>query len=230
MRVAVLDVTGHPMPLLEGLPRVGEQIIDWLAPALPEATYCWYDIEQNGEALPTLDTFDGVIVSGSEHGVYDPTSWNYDLRCFLLACKALLKPIFGICFGHQIMADTFGGHAAMAKCGLVVGARAFQFAATSEDAYVWHKDQVNIVPPGARITASASYCPIGALEYDFPAASVQFHPEHSEFQLCEIFRRARDDFLTGAEADSAVQSFAITDVRRDLSARETAAFFRKYLL
>ena len=44
--------------MLEGLPRVGEQIISWLSPALPEASYRWYDIEENGEDLPDLEAFD----------------------------------------------------------------------------------------------------------------------------------------------------------------------------
>ncbi len=229
MKIAILDVTGHPLPLLEGLPRVGEQIVDWLSPALPEATYRWYDIEQNAEPLPELEAFDGLLVSGSEHGVYDKTPWNRPMRELLIKCKDAGKPIFGICFGHQMLADTFGGRAEKAEIGVVVGARTFDFGRHCADTHVWHKDQVTIVPPTARITARAPYCPVGALEYDFPAASVQFHPEYSEYQLREIFRRARDNFLTGVEADEAVKSFAQSDVRSNLMSRETAAFYRKYL-
>ncbi len=229
MRIAVLDVTGHPVPLLEGLPRAGEQIISWLSPALPEGVFRWYDIEQNGQELPELKGFDGVVLSGSEHGVYDLTPWNRSVRAFLLNCKAAGKPIFGICFGHQMMADAFGGHSENAKLGVIVGARAFQFTEMYQDAHVWHKDQVTVVPPGARVTARADYCPVGALEYDFPASSVQFHPEYSEYLLCEIFKRSRDIFLSGAEADYAVETFAQTDVKPDLMAQETAGFFRKYL-
>ena len=229
MRIAVLDLAGHPLPLLEGLSRAGELIISWLSPALPEGVFRWYDVEQNGQKLPNLNTFDGVVISGSDHGVYDATPWNRSVRVFLLDCKRAGKPIFGICFGHQMMADTFGGHAENAKLGVSVGARAFQFGDSSHDAHVWHKDQVTIVPPNARITANASYCPVGALEYDFPATSVQFHPEYSEYQLCEIIRRSSDVFLSRAQADGAIESFAQTEVKPDLMAKETAAFFRKYI-
>ena len=33
----------------------------------------WFDIEENGEDLPDVDAFDGLVLSGSEHGVYDAT-------------------------------------------------------------------------------------------------------------------------------------------------------------
>jgi GMP synthase-like glutamine amidotransferase len=229
VRIAILDFTGHPLPLLDGLPRAGELIIDWLSPSLPEASYSWYDVEQNGQALPKVGDFDGLLISGSEHGVYDTTLWNRPLRRLLIETKNLGSPIFGICFGHQIMADTFGGRAEKTEVGVVIGAREFNYDTKSVEAHVWHKDQVTIVPPEARITASADYCQVGALEYKFPAASVQFHPEYTEYQLCEIFHRGRDHFLTGEQADCAVDSLREANVRRDLISKETAEFYRKYL-
>jgi len=230
VRIAILDLTGHPLPLLEDMPRVGAQIESWLSPALPEAEYRSYDIEAGGEPLPDTDGFDGLLLSGSEYGVYDDRSWNGPLRQLLFDSKAARKPIYGICFGHQMMADTFGGRAEKAEIGNVVGARRFDFDDRSVDAHVWHKDQVTKVPPGASVTASADHCPVGALAYDFPAASVQFHPEYTQSHLRELFRRGagRDDFLSQNEADGAVASFQTTDVRADLMAAEVAAFFRSH--
>ena len=229
MRIAILDLTGHPLPMLEGLPRVGELIIDWLYPALPEASYTWYDVEQNAEPLPDLSMFDGLLISGSEHGVYDITPWNRPLRKLLFACKDSNKPIFGICFGHQIMADTFGGRVEKADTGVVVGSREFNFITHNADAHVWHKDHVTIVPPTADVIATANYCAVGGLEYNFPATSVQFHPEYSEYQLCEIFRRSGNIFLTEKQTNEAIESFSVSNVRHNLMSSETAAFYRKYL-
>lgn len=230
MRICVLDLTGYPLPLLEGMPRVGAQIITWLRRALPEATYDAIPVEADNAPLPSVDQFDGLLVSGSEHGVYDPRPWMQPLRDLLVATKDAGKPIYGICFGHQIMADTFGGKAEKAAVGNAIGARQFDFADRSVDAHVWHKDQVTQVPPGAKVTASASHCPVGALDYDFPAASVQFHPEYTDPHLRELFARGRDkpDFLTGAEADAAMESFDKSDVKVDLMAAEVAEFFKKH--
>ena len=58
------------------------------------------------------------------------------LRNLLLKTKQASKPIYGICFGHQIMADTFGGKAEMSQIGNVVGARQFDFQGKLNDVYV----------------------------------------------------------------------------------------------
>ena len=84
------------------------------------------------------------------------------------------------------------------------------------------------MPPQARITASALHCPVGALNYDFPAASVQFHPEFSEFQLRKLFRRGVDHFLKKEQVLVAVESLDKANVCVGLRAEETAAFYRKY--
>lgn len=198
-------------------------MIDWLQPALPEAEYIVADIAEGGAPMPELDSFDGVLLSGSEYGVYDDVPWMKPLRTFLEQTRVAGKPIFGICFGHQIMADVFGGKAEKAEVGNVVGARRFG----DVDAHVWHQDQVTSVPPGARVTASAAHCPVGALAYDFPARSVQFHPEYTESHLREIFARGRDVLLDAAKADAALASFEKAQVATDLQAQETAAFFRQ---
>ena len=226
MRIIVLDLTGHPMPLFGGLPRAGTQIISWLSVELPEADFYSVSVEVDNEGLPELDSFDGLIVSGSEHGVYDNRPWMAPLRNLLLETKKAGKPIYGICFGHQIMADTFGGKAEKSQIGNVVGARQFDFQGKLSDVYVWHLDQVTIVPPEAHVTATAGYCAVGALSYYFPAKSVQFHPEYTEANLRKMFERSVDCFLTSEEAEAAIASFKNVNIDQGSFATEAANFFR----
>ncbi len=61
------------------------------------------------EKVPSMKNFDALIVSGSERSVYDRVSWYVDVSNVLNETRKMGKPIFGICFGHQIMAATFGG-------------------------------------------------------------------------------------------------------------------------
>lgn len=226
MRIALLELTLHPLPLLEGLPRTAQQIRAWLEPHLPEARFSTVDVV-DGEALPQLGDFDGVVVGGSEFGVYDDTEWMRPLRDFLKLCRDHAKPVFGICFGHQIMADVYGGKAEKAEIGNVVGARGFDYGGACVDAFVWHQDQVTHVPPSAQVTGSADHCPVGALDYDFPARSVQFHPEYRASHLRELFVRGRDVFLAPQEADEALASIEMAHVPKDLAAAQAVDLFRK---
>ncbi|MEM9851397.1 MAG: type 1 glutamine amidotransferase [Pseudomonadota bacterium] len=230
MRISILDLTGHPKTLLWDMPRVGALIRGWLAPALPEAVIEVHDVAEGGAALPETCDFDGLVVSGSEHGVYDPVPWIAPLKALLLATRDTGKPIYGICFGHQIMADTFGGRAEKAPQGNHIGARRFAMDGQGTlDAHVWHQDQVTAVPPGARVTGRADHCPVAALEYDFPAQSVQFHPEYSQGHLRGLFTRLEGELLDARQRDAAIESFTGSQVAHDLGAKEAAAFFRQHV-
>jgi len=228
MRIAVLDLTRQPSPLLDSVPRAGQTIVEWLAPELPEATFATVGVAY-GADLPQIGDFDGVVVSGSELGVYDVSPWMLPLRDFLCAVRDARKPMFGICFGHQVMADTFGGRAEKAVCGEVVGRRIYRCGDVTFAAHVWHQDQVTLVPPGATVTGAADYCPIGMLEYEFPGLSVQFHPEYTRSGLETLFALGRDRFISARAVDSALASFGDGPVDSALFAPDTAAFFRGHM-
>lgn len=226
MHIAILDLC-LPHAEFDRHGTIAEMVLAWISPHMPDATFTSLHIA-NGVALPGPADFDGYILTGSEKGVYDEADWMAPLRLFLLDLKAARIPTFGVCFGHQIMADTYGGKAEKVDKGFVVGAKTYQSDAGEFAAHAMHQDQVTAVPPGATVTASASYCPVAALAYDFPAASIQFHPEYRrEFvsQAVDIFE---GELIDADEATASRASFAI-DVAEDLQGAEAAAFFRNAL-
>ena len=95
-------------------------------------------------------------------------------------------------------------------------------------AHVAHQDQVTKVPPNAHVTASAPYCPVAALAYDFPAMSVQFHPEYTPDYLGDFLTRSRGDILTTSETDAALTQITQATVAPDLYAQKAADFFRAH--
>lgn len=226
MRIAVLDLTEHPLPLLAGLPRASEAIVDWLAPGLPEAVFDRH-LVADGAGLPALETVDGLILSGSEKGVYDPAPWQRPVRALLLEARRQALPVFGICFGHQLMADTYGGRAEKSAIGMVIGARDFATPDGPVPAHVWHQDQVTRVPPGATVTARAAYCPVGGLEYGFPAASVQYHPEYRRAGMTALLDRVTGHAVSAEAADAAKASIRAAEVAPDLGVAQAAALFRR---
>ena len=143
-----------------------------------------------GEMPAAPSDADAWLVTGSRHGVYDDLPWIEPLKAFLRACVAARVPLVGICFGHQIFAEAFGGRAVKADAGWALGVQDYEV--TSRPAWMtglpdrfavraFHQDQVVTLPPGATVLARSAGCPFAALAYgdaEAPdAISLQPHPE-----------------------------------------------------
>ncbi len=223
MKIAVYDCVAGDA-LTEKYGPTSNHVIRWIAPHLEGATFVPVHVA-GADEMPVPGAVDGVIISGSEKGVYDETPWMVPLRDNLVAHRDHGTPLFGICFGHQLMADVFGGRAQKADHGFAAGARRFEMDGAEVPAYVAHQDQVTEVPPGARVTASAAYCPAAALAYDFAAMSVQFHPEYDagfSRDLIDMF----GDELMSADQIAAARATLDGAVSGDLYGPEVAQFFR----
>ncbi|MDW4499686.1 type 1 glutamine amidotransferase [Sulfitobacter sp. D35] len=225
LNVAILDLTMSYTGTRPG-EEAGEMIRRWLTPAMPEATFARIHIA-GGAALPPLDSFDACVLSGSEIGVYDDRDWLPPLRDFLLRARDARRPLAGICFGHQIMADVFGGKAENVHQGVRLGVQKFQLDGLEHNAWVWHQDQVTAIPPGAQVSGEAAYCPVGALDYEFPAYSVQFHPEFTRDFFDHEIRQASGKSIDPALAELALQQVATEEVAPDLVADRFAEVLRR---
>ena len=75
----------------------------------------------DGQLPGTPAECDAWLITGSRHGVYDGLPWIEPLKAFLRRARADGVPIIGVCFGHQIMAEAFGGRAEKSSKGWGVG-------------------------------------------------------------------------------------------------------------
>ncbi|MCL9757755.1 glutamine-hydrolyzing GMP synthase [Frankia sp. AiPa1] len=127
-----------------------------------------------------------LILSGGPRSVYSPGAPRVDPALF-----ATGLPILGICYGHQVMAQTLAGSVARtgtAEYGstrLTVTEPGVLFDGLPVEQQVWmsHSDSVTEAPPGFRVTASTPSTPVAAFEDpERRLYGVQFHPEvlHSE--------------------------------------------------
>jgi GMP synthase-like glutamine amidotransferase len=73
----------------------------------------WHVVEINeGETIPSLEPYDAMIVMGGPQDVWeeDLYPWLRDeknaIRRFVVDMR---RPYFGICLGHQLLADALGG-------------------------------------------------------------------------------------------------------------------------
>lgn len=230
LRLCILENGLVPEALRDDYASYPAMIEQWLHPELPEATFT--DVAPvKGEALPAPEDFDGYLLSGSRHSVYEDLEWIHRTRTFLQALRQQGRPVFGICFGHQLMAEAFGGKTQKAAQGWGVGAQAYYYRNTGlldGAALVFHQDQVVRLPPEAQVIGSSAFCPNGALVYDFPALSVQYHPEFTPAYIEALSQRYGGNLIPEAVAAHSVASLQQLCVNNRPVARWVADFFRHH--
>ena len=127
-----------------------------------------------------------IILSGGPSSVYEPGSPSLDPGII-----ALGVPVFGICYGFQVMAQQLGGE--VANTGLreygatevsVEAGVLFSDQPAQQNCWMSHGDRVETAPPGFTVTAATSVTPVAAFENtETRMFGVQWHPEvlHSEY-------------------------------------------------
>lgn len=218
MRVGILK-TGAPPAGAEaqfgGYPDMfkrllGEDAFDWRVFAVDA-----------GELPDRPEACDGYIVTGSACGVYDPLPWIGELKAFLNTAKGRAK-LVGVCFGHQVMAEAFGGRVIPSPKGWAVGEHAYEVVkrhpwmdeASSVRLPASHQDQVVELPPAAEVFAASPFTEFGAIRYlDQPAISIQLHPEFEPAYAVALIEARRGSRYTDEQADRAIASYGGADDR-----------------
>ncbi len=131
----------------------------------------------DGAFPPGADAADGWLVTGSKHGTYEDHAWIPPLEELIRDIVASNRPLVGICFGHQIIAQALGGKVIKHPDGWRVGATDYQIDGQPLTLNAWHQDQVIEAPEGAEIIGQAEGCAIAALRYGPNVFTVQPHPE-----------------------------------------------------
>lgn len=228
MRLCVLEVGPMPEPARPIFSSYPVMIRNWLSPALPEAEFDSVSLI-NDESLPEPDAYDGYIITGSRFSVNDNLPWIAPLRDFIRTLAERSIPVFGICFGHQIIAQAFGGEVNRSHTGWALGSQEYTYPEESvhsdEPAFVFHQDQVETMPTGATLIGSSEQCPIGALKYDHPALSVQYHPEFVTDYM-NMLIDLKEDSLPADRTGGARDSVANLPVDNSGTAHWAAEFFR----
>jgi GMP synthase-like glutamine amidotransferase len=208
--LGVIEAGAPPRALL---PRFGGY--DDMFRTLLGDGYDWraYDIQQRQWPAAPED-HDAYIVTGSSAGVYDGEPWIGELLDFLRATRGRAR-LVGVCFGHQAMAQAFGGQVVKSPKGWGVGLQRYDVvlrepwmdAAGAFALPASHQDQVVELPPGARVLAASDFTPYAMLDYPGQdAISIQPHPEFDPAYAQALIEARRGTRYPDAEADAAVAS------------------------
>lgn len=150
--------------------------------ATQDFSFVTYDVE-NMEFPHSARDADGWLISGSKHGAYDPLPWIPKLEALIQDIYAIKRPLVGVCFGHQIIAQALGGQVTKFSGGWATGTTGYHFKGRDIKLNAWHQDQVVALPPGASVLGGNDFCKNAMLGYGDHVFTVQPHPE---FDTCVI--------------------------------------------
>ena len=176
-----------------GLPEIVEEYghsSDWIPKLLSddEIEFSIRKVYEND--FGALDEADAWIITGSKYSVYDNCDWIEDLKIFVSKLILNNKPILGICFGHQLIANCLGAEVKKNTKGWELGSyniilseagkkhKLLEGLIDGDIVYESHQDVVCNMTKGMielAITDKANQ----SFSYNGNTFGVQFHPEFS---------------------------------------------------
>jgi GMP synthase (glutamine-hydrolysing) len=160
-----------------------------------------------GTNLPggDLEGYDGVAITGSALNVYDGGAAIAPQIALARTVMASGTPLFGSCWGLQVITVAAGGVVRASPKGreIGIGRRIAITAAGADhpmyvgkaatfDAVTVHLDEVETLAPGTTVLASNAHSNVQAAEIRYEggvAWGVQYHPEFSLTDIAVIIRR-----------------------------------------
>jgi GMP synthase-like glutamine amidotransferase len=173
--------------------------------------------------FPSFEDFDAVVLMGAPWSAYDEmvASWVVpEKECMRRADEAGV-PILGICFGGQLLADTFGGAVLPSRRpeigwtevtsdddGIVPSGRWFQ----------WHYDRWEVPAEAREVARNEAASQAFVLRQHL---AVQFHPELTASQLAGWLGNggATKADAAGIDADDLVAATRLTEHEAHLRAQ-----------
>ncbi|KAF8549196.1 class I glutamine amidotransferase-like protein [Imleria badia] len=188
-----------------------------------------YDVVNEMAYPPDDIQYDGLLISGSRASAYEDKEWINKLIAYvarIIAEKPSLK-LFGICFGHQIIAGALGGSCVQNNGLWEVSVTTVQltplgkaiFGSDQLDIQQMHRDHVPTVPPNAHLLGSTDVTPNQGMVLFDPASvpanldsdtqsvpltsihvlTVQGHPEFTEPIMRIVLDARAERHLLGDE-------------------------------
>jgi GMP synthase (glutamine-hydrolysing) len=229
MRPLLLIQTGEAPDALRS--RFGG-FADWFRNAMRlQATQMRVVRVDTGEPLPEPAQIAGAVITGSAAMVTERADWSERTAAWIRDAIDAETPLFGVCYGHQLMAHALGGTAGWLPGGREIGTESITRLASGEmpgfrglpasfPAQTTHRQSVLVPPRGAEVLARSQRDPHQLLRYAPSALSSQFHPEFTpDFMRAYIEVRAdalRDE---GLDPDALAADLRETEAARMLLER-----------
>ncbi len=179
----------------------------------PRLRFKVYDV-QNNQYPGDIHECDAYITTGSRASVYDSEPWISVFQAFIIALDQQQKKLVAVCFGHQLVAQAFGGKTEKSDKGWGIGAHTCQIRKHKHwmkpvmqdyKLIVCHQDQVTRLPDNAELLAGSEFCPISMYQRGDNILAMQAHPEFSK-AYAEILMHHRQNLLGKTVFNSGIRS------------------------
>ncbi|MGH8116538.1 MAG: glutamine amidotransferase [Rhodanobacteraceae bacterium] len=174
-----------------------------------------------GETLPRPEQVAGAVITGSAAMVTERHDWSERTTGWIRRAMDARTPMFGVCYGHQLMAYALGGTVGWLPAGREIGTQPITRTDGAIDgwmrgvpksfaAHTTHRQSVLTPPPDAQVLARSTRDPLQFLRYGPQAVSTQFHPEFTAAGM-HAYIAARTDALREEGLDPAALADAVHD-------------------
>ncbi len=228
MRLATLVTNTDFSAFAQARPRDDEKFAALIAEARPS-----WQVEGfwvcKGEFPEDINVFDGVMITGSPASVSENAPWMQDLAQLVREIIARNIPLFGACFGHQIIAKALGAPIIRNPEGWAHGrihVRRVGDHRQGADFHLYgsHIEQVGSLPDGAQPVFESPGCPIAGFCIDNKVLTVQHHPEMTQEFITDLVEEYAD-YVGVDVTEAARRSLRAGPADREAFAQEIAAFF-----
>lgn len=181
----------------------------------------------DGQFPSGAEAADGWLITGSRYGAYEEHDWIPPLEDLIRTIHAQGRPLIGVCFGHQIIAQALGGKVEKYPGGWSIGRVEYERDGKPVSFNAWHQDQVTELPPGARVLAGNEFCANAILAYDDTILTVQPHPEFGTEFIDGLIRTRGKGVVPDAQLAAAIEHLHDGPVDSKAFADEMSEFFKK---
>jgi len=216
IKLALL-VCDIPLALIEShgdYPALYHKLLTDSLPAVPGLSFTLDSYDVVNQQYPSEESlgeggYDGFLISGSSASAYAPLLWIPPLLTFIsdLVLKRPRVKLFGICFGHQLVARALGGKCVQNVKGWELGVTDVALTETGKAIFgsdilhiqQVHRDHVPSVPPSFELLGSTAKSPVqGMVRFTEPPTfsslsytsihvlTVQGHPEFHSSALLKL--------------------------------------------
>ena len=233
MHIAILVTNTDFSDFAKARPLDDEKFATLIADVRPDWTTTAFWVCK--DAFPDdWSAFDGALITGSPASAGDGAPWMLRLELVIRQLVEDRVPLFGACFGHQIIAKAFGAPIARNPLGwshgLIDMVRVGQTAWAGQDSrfalYGSHIEQVAALPIGADRIFESPGCPIAGFALGQSVFTVQHHPEMTQEFIADLIDEYAD-YVGEAVTAEARASVANGMAHRQGFADEIAAFYEQ---